>query len=129
VTTERLLAAGAAAIALATTALYAAFVEGDADRTALVALTLASAGASAAVATVSAPGVRLVLLTWAGATLLLWGVLALFSIGLILIVAGGLAAAAASAAAPQAPAGSLRLALAAAVAAAATIVVGIGLTG
>jgi hypothetical protein len=128
VTTERLLAAGSAAIALVTTALYAAFVEGDAGRTTLVAVTLASAGFAAAAATVAAPGIRLVLLTWAGATLILWGVLALLSIGVILLVAGGLAAVAASAAAPQAPAGSLRLAVAAAVGAAATIVVGIAVT-
>lgn len=130
----RALALGAAAVALGVDAVYVAAVlleeGGDPGaRVALVAGTVALAGAAALLAALArSPSVRLVLLTAAGAVLVFWGVLGLLSIGVPLLVGAVLAATAALQVAEEAPPDAFRAAIAAAVGVAGALVIAWALT-
>ena len=133
-TTESLLAGGAALIALFVDALYLLVIASedpsarDADRIALVAATVAVAGL-ACLGSLAAGPLRVPLLTGAATVLAVWGVVGIFSIGLPLLVATGLAGAAAYRAAETAPSGAFRAAIALPIGVLAFLVAGIALTG
>ena len=77
----------------------------DAAETALIAASFASAAlAAAAGSLLPGTGWRLLLLSWSATTLIVWGFLGIFSIGLPLLVAGILSAMAVSRTARSVPA-------------------------
>lgn len=88
----------AAAVAAATDVVYVSVIVSQGgphnlDRVVAVATAIAAAGAAAAAGSlVSSPRVRALLLSTAAATLVVWGVIGVFSIGALLLVAAALAA-------------------------------------
>jgi hypothetical protein len=129
----RALAFGAAAISFGVLVIYliAVSLEENADpnsRAGLVAGSLAAAGACALAGGIAGAGLGMVLLTAASTALIVWGVLALASIGIPLLVGGVLAAMAARKAAEAAPPDAFRASIAAAVGVGTALAVGYAYT-
>jgi hypothetical protein len=128
------LALGAGLVATATDVLYVAVILSEDEpngmsRVALVAATVAGGAAAALTASaVAEPRARLVLSTAAAVAFTVWGALAIFSIGVLLLAAGGLAAFAAVRAAEDGGSSASGAALGAAMAVVALTALGIVVT-